>query len=109
VPLSMTTAGREVAGSIRMGKKEVSQLEVDLRQRSKRALRAEDHRREGRFEKREDEEERVGDGEAGLDLKRKQHLNAQELVIAPPISTTTTSIYAESNWSYQFLHYGCAC
>lgn len=90
VPLSMTTAGREVAGSIRMRKKE-----VDLRLRSKRALRAEDHRREERFEKREDEEyeeERVGDGEAGLDLKRKQRLNAQELVIAPPISTTMTSI-----------------
>jgi hypothetical protein len=57
VPLSMTTAGREVAGSMRM-REEVSLLEVvgvDLRLRSKRAFRAEDHGREGRFEEREDE------------------------------------------------------
>jgi hypothetical protein len=59
VPLSMTTAGREVAGSMRMREEEVSLLEVvevDLQLRSKRAFRAEDHGREGRFDEREDEE-----------------------------------------------------
>lgn len=55
----MTTAGREVAGSMRMREEDVSLLEVvevDLQLRSKRAFRAEDHGREGRFDEREDEE-----------------------------------------------------
>ncbi len=59
MPLSITTAGRDVAGSMRMrmrkGKNKMLVLEVDLQLRSEREFRAEDHGQEERFEKRKDE------------------------------------------------------
>lgn len=93
VPLSITTAGREVAGSMRIREKEMSALKADLWLRSERLFRAEDHGREGQFVEREEEGGAgVSDGDADLDRKRKQPLNVQELVIEPPISTKKRSI-----------------
>lgn len=53
VPLSITTAGREVAGSMSIKEKEISALKADLWLRSERLFRAEDHGREGQFVERE--------------------------------------------------------
>lgn len=55
MPLSITTAGRDVAGSMRRRRKEAFVLKMDLRLRSKREFRAEDHGQEERFEEEEEE------------------------------------------------------
>lgn len=74
MPLSITTAGRLAAGSIRKRAKKVlvSELvlvvEVDLRLRSCRLYKGEDHGREGHFEENENKEEyEGGDSESDCD------------------------------------------
>ena len=63
MPLSITTAGRDVAGSMRRREKEAFVLKMDLRLRSKREFRAEDHGQEEHFEEEEEEEEEEGDSD----------------------------------------------
>lgn len=78
---------------------------VDLRLRSCRGSKGEDHGREGRFEEPKNNKEHEGGGggssvsdcDSALEPKRKQRLNAQpgssELVIAaPPISIFSKTI-----------------
>lgn len=119
--MSITTAGREAAGSIRKKENTVLVLilvvKVDPRLRSCRGSKGEDHGREGRFEERKSKEEYDGGGggesdcDCDLESKRKQRLNAQpgslELVIAPP-PISKTIVQTKSTSSNQ-LHHHCFC